>query len=49
MAKNNKTEMKFDFNKEQKELSRLILERNDDGKIIFCEGRAGTGKNFTAI
>ena len=49
MAKNSKTEMKFDFNKEQKELSRLILERNDEGKIIFCEGRAGTGKNFTAI
>lgn len=49
MAKNNRTEMKFDFNKEQKELSRLILERNNEGNIIFCEGRAGTGKNFTAI
>lgn len=49
MAKNNRTEVKFDFNKEQKEFSRLILERNDCGKIVMCEGRAGTGKNFTAI
>lgn len=49
MAKNSRTETKFDFNKEQKELSRLILERNDEGKVIFCEGRAGTGKNFTTI
>lgn len=49
MAKNSKTEMRFDFNKEQKELSRIILERNNDGKIVFCEGKAGTGKNFTAI
>lgn len=49
MAKNSRTETKFDFNKEQKELSRLILERNNDGNVIVCEGRAGTGKNFTAI
>ena len=49
MAKSSKTEIKFDFNKEQKELSRMILERNDKGNIVICEGRAGTGKNFTAI
>ena len=49
MAKNNRTEAKFEFNKEQKELSRLILERNDEGKIVLCEGEAGTGKNFAAV
>lgn len=49
MAKSSKTETKFEFNKEQRELSRLILERNADGKIVMCKGRAGTGKNFTAI
>lgn len=49
MSKNTRYETKFSFNKEQRELSRLILERNDEGKIIFCEGRAGTGKNFTTI
>lgn len=48
MAKN-KVENYFEFNAKQKELSRLILERNDNGNVIFCEGRAGTGKNFTSI
>lgn len=49
MAKNSRAKTEFDFNAEQKELSRLILERNDDGKVVLCEGKAGTGKNFTAV
>lgn len=49
MAKNTHYAEKISFNEEQRELSRLILERNDEGKIIFCEGVAGTGKNFVTI
>ena len=49
MAKKNSYENVFDFNAEQRELERLILERNDEGKVIFCSGRAGTGKNFTSV
>ena len=37
----------FGNNPEQQELIRLIRER--DKHIIFCEGAAGTGKNFASI
>ena len=49
MAKKNSYENVFEFNAEQRELERLILERNDEGKVIFCSGKAGTGKNFTSV
>ena len=37
----------FKNNKEQTELVRLIYE--NDRPIIFCTGKAGTGKTFTAL
>lgn len=37
----------FKDNPEQKELSRLI--KDNDTKVIFCDGNAGTGKTFTSL
>ena len=37
----------FSDNPEQKELNRLI--RDNESKVIFCLGSAGTGKTFTTI
>lgn len=48
-GKSIKSENNFDFNAGQEELFRLIQEDNQEGNVIFCEGRAGTGKNFTTI
>lgn len=39
--------VQFDNNPEQREFIRLINE--NDKHIIFCEGAAGTGKNFASI
>ena len=37
----------FNDNPEQRELIRLI--RDNNTKVIFCDGNAGTGKTFTSI
>jgi PhoH-like ATPase len=45
VARENK--ITFKDNPEQKELSRLI--KDNDTKVIFCDGNAGTGKTFTSL